>query len=161
MEDGRGQGPRLARAGSGLAEPTMLSSDRGPCLLALPGTWAWPAGEAEAETRSGLGATRGQEEASRPGPEAAVCAKSASEAGPCPASGIWDFQRVPTVPQLTRVACCVQTVCTSDFIAVDSCLPPGRLGFWSLPGRGADVTSSQRTLGAWSPRAVTVRCWGN
>lgn len=120
----------------------MLSSDRAPCLLTLPGTWAWAAGEAEAETRSALGAARGQD-GSRPGPEAAVFAKSASQAGPCLASGIWDFQRVPTVPHLTRVACCVQTVCTSDFIDGDTCFPPGRLGFWSIPGRGAYVTTSR------------------
>ena len=51
----------------------------------------------------------GQEEGSRPGPKAAVLAKSASQAGPWLASGVLDFQRVFIVPQLTRVGCCVQT----------------------------------------------------
>lgn len=68
--------------------------------------------------------------------EAAIIVKSAGQAGWCWASGILDFQRVPTVPQLTSVAPCVQTICTDCFMGVDISFPPGSLGFWPIPGRG-------------------------
>lgn len=80
-----------------------------PCPLTPPGTWAWPAMQQRLKSAMVLELWCEQEEGSCPGPKAAIFEKAASQAGLWLASGVLDSQRVFTVPQLTRVACCVQT----------------------------------------------------
>lgn len=81
--------------------------------------------------------------------EAAIIVKSAGQAGWCWASGILDFQRVPTVPQLTSVAPCVQTICTDCFMGVDTSFPP-QSRILAHPRQRLPVPSE--------PRALSLRC---